>query len=81
MSHHLSFPKWVMILVILSSLVMGIALVIRDKATPFFADQGIPFGIVQSVGIACVLLIFIVSLFGGSAALVVGIRKLVRGGM
>jgi hypothetical protein len=81
MSRHPFLPKWVTALVILSALVMGVAILIRTYASPFFADLGIPFGIAHSVLAACVLLGLVASVSGGSAALVVCVRRLVRAGM
>jgi hypothetical protein len=64
---------------ILPALVMGIALLIRAYAVPYFMDQGIPFGMAWSVVAASVLLGLVTSFFGGAAALVFCARRLVRG--
>ena len=71
--------KRMMALSILPALVMGIALLIRAYAAPFFLDLGIPFGMAWSVVAACVLLGLLASFFGGAAALVFCARRLVRG--
>jgi hypothetical protein len=64
---------------VLPALVMGIAAVIRAYAAPYFMDQGIPFGMAWSIVAACVLLSLFASFFGGAAAVVVCVRRLVRG--
>lgn len=81
MSRRPFLSKWVTALVALPALVMGMAVLIRAYAAPYFVDQGIPFGIAWSVVAACVLLGLVASVFGGAAALVFCTRRLVRGGM
>jgi len=71
--------KWVMALFVLPALVMGIAVLLRAYAAPYFMDQGIPFGMAWSVVAACLLLSLFASFFGGVAALVFCVRRLVRG--
>jgi hypothetical protein len=68
-------------LVALSALVMGVAVLVRAYAAPYFLDLGIPFGMAWSVVAACVLLGLVASVFGGAAAVVFCVRRLVRGGL
>jgi hypothetical protein len=68
-----------MALVALPALLMGIAVLIRAYAAPYFIDQGIPFGMAWSVVAAGLLLSLFASFFGGAAALVFCFRRLVRG--